>query len=244
MTLAGRKYPCSVARNCAGDQPAQRAVHHEWRPVHPVSAAEHPRHRPEHPGPAIVVQTVRAGAAQRRYGEHRDQDPQDSFDQRLRRGAQQQQAKRDAGQRPQDPTASHSCRCTSRQSCATTTAATVIERSTATGAAILTGRTSASSGTAMSASPNPKADRMRVATTEHRDDERGHRVTAAMAPTPTVGRGPASSTSSPSSRRSSPAAVPAASRWRSSRLRGSRRAVRKTSGQSSRSFPRPDPRSL
>jgi hypothetical protein len=39
----------------------------------------------------------------------------------------------------------------------------VIEISTATGAATLTGSTSASSGTAISASPNPNADRMSVA---------------------------------------------------------------------------------
>ena len=50
-----------------------------------------------------------------------------------------------------------------RQSCATTTAATVIETSVATGAATSTGSTNASIGTAMSASPNPSADRTSVA---------------------------------------------------------------------------------
>ena len=52
---------------------------------------------------------------------------------------------------------------TCRQSCATTTAATVMEMSTATGAATSTGRTSASSGTAIRASPNPNAERITVA---------------------------------------------------------------------------------
>src|SRR6185436_12367106 len=54
-------------------------------------------------------------------------------------------------------------RCTCRQSCATTTAATVIETSIATGATTSTGSTNARSGTAMSASPNPSADRTSVA---------------------------------------------------------------------------------
>ena len=51
----------------------------------------------------------------------------------------------------------------SRQSCATTTAAIVIDTSTASGAAIPKGRRSASKGTANSASPNPNADRISVA---------------------------------------------------------------------------------
>src|SRR5437660_10954065 len=50
-----------------------------------------------------------------------------------------------------------------RQSCSTTTNATVMETRTATGAATSTGTASASRGTAISASPNPKADRMIVA---------------------------------------------------------------------------------
>jgi hypothetical protein len=42
--------------------------------------------------------------------------------------------------------------------------ATVIDRSTPSGAATLTGMQKASSGTAINASPKPKAERIRVAT--------------------------------------------------------------------------------
>ena len=49
------------------------------------------------------------------------------------------------------------------QSCRTTMAAMVIEISTLSGAATLTGRKMARSGTAMRASPKPKVDRIRVA---------------------------------------------------------------------------------
>src|SRR3954468_16868239 len=49
--------------------------------------------------------------------------------------------------------------CTSLQSCATMMAATVIETSTATGAAVSTGRARARSGTAIKASPKPSAER-------------------------------------------------------------------------------------
>src|SRR5215831_11283187 len=48
------------------------------------------------------------------------------------------------------------------QSCATTIAATVMDTSAAIGAATVTGITSASSGTATSASPNPNAERTNV----------------------------------------------------------------------------------
>ncbi len=50
-----------------------------------------------------------------------------------------------------------------RQSCAMITAATVMETSTASGAATLMGSRMASSGTATSASPNPNAERISVA---------------------------------------------------------------------------------
>src|SRR5262249_56080912 len=49
------------------------------------------------------------------------------------------------------------------QYCRSTTAATVIDTSAARGAAISTGTLSASSGTAISASPNPNAERISVA---------------------------------------------------------------------------------
>ena len=72
-----------------------------------------------------------------------------------------------------------------RQSCATTTAAIVIETSTASGAATFSGIKSASSGTANSASPNPNADRMNVArktTSQHLQGRRIHQLipTAAL----------------------------------------------------------------
>src|SRR6185437_3040711 len=51
----------------------------------------------------------------------------------------------------------------SRQSCATTTPAMVIDTSTARGAATSSGMKSASNGTATNASPNPNADRIKVA---------------------------------------------------------------------------------
>ena len=50
-----------------------------------------------------------------------------------------------------------------RKSCTTTIAATVMDTRTASGAAIWTGRRSARSGTATSASPNPKVERINVA---------------------------------------------------------------------------------
>jgi hypothetical protein len=50
-----------------------------------------------------------------------------------------------------------------RQSWATTTKAIVIEMSTAKGAATSRGNVRASRGTAINASPNPKADRIKVA---------------------------------------------------------------------------------
>jgi len=51
-----------------------------------------------------------------------------------------------------------------RQSCATTTAAIVMDTSTAKGAATCIGMKKASRGTAISASPNPNAERITVAT--------------------------------------------------------------------------------
>jgi hypothetical protein len=54
-------------------------------------------------------------------------------------------------------------RWTSRQSRTRTSPATVTETRTANGAATSTGMISASRGTATSASPNPNADRIRVA---------------------------------------------------------------------------------
>ncbi len=63
-----------------------------------------------------------------------------------------------------EPAASQYCRTwIFRQSCTTTTAAMTIDRSTATGAAISIGILSASNGTAISASPKPNVDRIRVA---------------------------------------------------------------------------------
>ena len=53
--------------------------------------------------------------------------------------------------------------CTCRQSCATTTPATVIETSTASGTATSTGIINASKGTATRASPNPNVERIKVA---------------------------------------------------------------------------------
>jgi len=51
-----------------------------------------------------------------------------------------------------------------RQSCATTIPATVTETRTASGVATCTGMRNAKSGTATSASPNPKVERIVVAT--------------------------------------------------------------------------------
>lgn len=54
-------------------------------------------------------------------------------------------------------------KCIFFQSCATIIPAIVIDTSTASGAATFSGIKSASNGTATSASPNPNADRIKVA---------------------------------------------------------------------------------
>lgn|GEM_PF-6390636 len=163
IRLAGKKYPCKVARKCWADQRRIEPYITKGGPFKPYAPPNIPAMNPHINKPTQLSDSNFIDRPHNEYNEN----PMITVARQIFTNCSSADTSNDKpkGIPKNVKNTNHPAlrTCIFFQSCTIIIAATVIDTKTETGTAISKGRYNAKRGTAMSDSPNPKPDRIRVA---------------------------------------------------------------------------------